>query len=83
MKVMVLNPAPTLKVFSVYLYVQCDTNGASSSCGVSTRCSAVPWSDGPAKASCKPRVCCGARRVQSPTESWIIAYSWVKMDAEV
>lgn len=56
----------------------------ASSCEVSTRCSVVPLSDGPAKASCIPRVCCRAWRARPKTNgAGIIVYLGVKMDAEV
>lgn len=39
----------------------------ASSCEVSIRCSVVPLSDGPTKASCIPRVCCSAWGASSKT----------------
>lgn len=56
----------------------------ASSCEVSIRCSVVPLSDGPAKASCIPSVCCRAWRASPKTHgARIIVYLGVKMDAEV
>lgn len=79
---MALNPAPTLKVFSVCWYVHCETNGIKLWGFNSMQRGTLVWWSSEGFMHTRSLLQRMRSKFKNP-ETGIIMYLWVKMDAEI